>query len=68
MKDSLKIYFQEVEKKLLPMEVIFEILEWNHFHWLEWRIRFKITFPQDEKKTGGNVWYLNKSLVEMSEK
>ena len=31
IKDSSKIYFQEMEK-LLPMEDIFEILEQNGFH------------------------------------
>ena len=31
MKNSFKIYFQEMEK-LLPMEEIFEILQENGFH------------------------------------
>ena len=31
IKDSSKIYFQEMEK-LLPMDGIFEILEQNGFH------------------------------------
>ena len=31
IKDSFKIYFQEIEK-LLPMEEIFELYEQNGFH------------------------------------
>ena len=65
---------QEVNK-LLPMKVY--VRYWNklvsisqeiRFHWLEWRIRLKTAFPQDEKKTGVTVWYLYKSLAKMSEK
>ena len=65
---------QEVNK-LLPMKVY--VGYWNklvsisqeiRFHWLEWRIRLKTAFPQDEKKTGVTVWYLYKSLAKMSEK
>ena len=62
MKNSFKIYFQEIEK-LLPMEGIFEILKQNVFHWPEWRIRFKNTFPLDEKKTSINVWKIDKRCV-----
>ena len=65
---------QEVNK-LLPMKVY--VRYWNKLvsisqeirsHWLEWRIRLKTAFPQDEKKTGVTVWYLYKSLAKMSEK
>ena len=62
MKNSFKIYFQEMEK-LLPMEGIFEILKQNVFHWPEWRIHFKNTFPLDEKKTSINVWKIDKRCV-----
>ena len=55
-------------EKLLPMEGILEILEQNGFHRPEWRIHFQTTFPPDEKKASVNVWYLQKSLAEMSEK
>ena len=34
IKDSFKIYFQEIEK-LLPVERISEELEQNGFHWPE---------------------------------
>ena len=33
------------------------------FHWPEWRICFKNTFPLDEKKTGVNVWKIDKRCV-----
>ena len=56
------------------MEGIFEILERNGFHQpenpfpLARRICFKTAFSLDEKKTCINVWYLYKSLAEISEK
>ena len=74
IKDSFKIYFQEMEK-LLPVEDIFEILEQNGFHQPEnpfplarMKDRFKTAFILDERKTGINVCYLHKSLAERSEK
>ena len=74
IKNSFKIYFQEVEK-LLPMEGIFEILEQNGFHYPEnlfplARVKnlFQIYVFTRREKTGINVWYLHKLLAEMSKK
>ena len=64
MKDSLEIYFQEIEK-LLPMEGIFEILETlfpldrKSFSTSQNEVRLKTAFPLDKEKL---------SLTEKSEK
>ena len=64
MKDSLEMYFQEIEK-LLPMEGIFEILETlfplarKSFSTSQNEVRLKTAFPLDKEKL---------SLTEKSEK
>ena len=55
MKDSLEIYFQEIEK-LLPMEGIFEILETlfplarKSFSTSQNEVRLKTAFPLGKEK------------------